>query len=204
MWLRPLSAVWKELPKSDMTGLFLWLTVPLAGFSLVSTKLIWYVYPSTVPLCLLAAVFLEKLLKYKRLPAGCAALVLAAALAGSGHFLWNNYLDNVRGARGNDLQTFISESFSRDGAYAGAAIYLDAYDPFLYGNTKEWEQNNRLLAMLSGDLDCRDGGAEGFLRDQSECLLILSIPFLEDYPKLKDFPVLADNGQYLLIKKTES
>ena len=175
--------------------------MPLCGFSLVSTKLMWYVYPCIVPLCLLAAVFLSAFLQTEKAPAWLLALGLLITGAGTPAFVWNNYADNVRGARSNDLQTFVMEQFDRDGDLTGSAVYLDAYDPFLYVNTDSWEQNMRLLAMLEGDLDCRDGGADVFLRDPEPCLLILSIPFLADHPELAAYEILADNGQYLLIRK---
>ena len=57
----------------------------------------------------------------------------------------------------------------------------------------------QLLAMLSGDFDCQDGGAEAFLEAPEHALLILSIPFLQDHPELEAYTVLADNGQYMLI-----
>ena len=201
LWIRPLRKKDTPLPASDLTGILLWLLVPLCGFSLVSTKLMWYVYPCIVPLCLLAAVFLSAFLQTEKAPAWLLALGLLITGAGTPAFVWNNYADNVRGARSNDLQTFVMEQFYRDGDLTGSAVYLDAYDPFLYVNTDSWEQNMRLLAMLEGDLDCRDGGADVFLRDPEPCLLILSIPFLADHPELAAYEILADNGQYLLIRK---
>ncbi len=193
----------KDMPLSqrDLAGLLLWLLVPLCGFSLVSTKLMWYVYPCIVPLCILAAAFLAYFFSRADAPAG---LLLALALftgAGSVRFVWENYADNVRGARSNDLQTFVIEQFDRDGTLAGATVYLDAYDPFLYANTTEWEQNMRLLALLEGDLNCADGGAQAFLDAEEDSLLILSVPFLADYPELAEYEILADNGQYLLLQK---
>lgn len=199
LYFRPLRRPGTPLPAADLAGFFLWLLVPLLGFSLISTKLMWYVYPCTVPLCLLAAVFLAEFLRAFRIPTGILGVSFLAVLGGSAFFVWNNYLDNVRGAHSNALQTFIMEQFSREDALAGAAVYLDAYDPFLYANTSQWEQNNLLLAMLEGDLQCRDGGAEAFLADEEDCLLILSIPFLEDHPALLEYQILADNGQYLLL-----
>lgn len=201
LWIRPLQKKDTPLPASDLTGILLWLLVPLCGFSLVSTKLMWYVYPCIVPLCLLAAVFLSAFLRAEKVPAWLPALCLLTAGAGTLAFIWNNYEDNVRGARSNALQTFVIEQFGRDDNRTGSAVYLDAYDPFLYANTDGWEQNMRLLAMLEGDLKCRDGGAEAFLKDPDPCLLILSIPFLADHPELEAYGVLADNGQYLLIEK---
>ena len=201
LWIRPLRKKDTPLPASDLTGILLWLLVPLCGFSLVSTKLMWYVYPCIVPLCLLAAVFLSAFLRAEKVPAWLSALCLLTAGAGTLAFIWNNYEDNVRGARSNALQTFVIEQFGRDDNRTGSAVYLDAYDPFLYANTDGWEQNMRLLAMLEGDLKCRDGGAEAFLKDPDPCLLILSIPFLTDHPELEAYEVLADNGQYLLIEK---
>lgn len=199
--IRPLRTKDTPLPAADQTGIFLWLFVPLCGFSLVSTKLMWYVYPCIVPLCLLAAVFLSEFLRSRKVPAWLLTLCLLIAGTGTLCFIWNNYSDNVRGARSNDLQTFVMEQFDRDGALAGSVIYLDAYDPFLYANTDGWQQNMRLLALMEGNLDCRDGGAKAFLEDDEDSLLILSIPFLQDYPELTEYQILADNGQYLLLGK---
>lgn len=201
LWFRPLRPKDTPLPKQDLLGILLWFAVPLLGFSLVSTKLMWYVYPCIVPLCLLSAVFLTKYLEAPKLPAGIllVSLLLCGGLLFK--FVWSNYSDNVRGAHSNDLQTFVIEQFSREDERTGSTVYLDAYDPFLYANTTNWEQNMRLLAMMEGALDCRDGGAKSFLSDDGDCLLILSIPFLENYPELDEYEILADNGQYLLIQK---
>ena len=198
---RPLRKEGTPLPRTDQTGILLWFFVPLFAFSLVSTKLMWYVYPCTVPLCLLAAVFLSEFLKTEKAPTWLRSLCLLTVGAGTLLFLWNNYEDNVRGAHSNALQTFVMEQFDQDGDRTGSAVYLDAYDPFLYANTDNWEQNMRLLALMEGHLDCRDGGTDAFLQDSEECLLILSVPFLQDHPELETYEVLADNGQYLLIRK---
>lgn len=201
LWFRPLRPKDTPLPNQDLLGILLWFGVPLLGFSLVSTKLMWYVYPCIVPLCLLAAVFTARYLEADRLP---SLILLGSVLAFgvlSSNFIWNNYSDNIRGAHSNDLQTFVIEQFSREDDLTGSVIYLDAYDPFLYTNTTKWEQNMRLLAMMEGDLNCQDGGAESFLAHESDALLILSIPFWENYPELSKHTILADNGQYLLIQK---
>lgn len=201
LWIRPLRTENKPMPKQDQLGLFLWFFVPLLGFSLVSTKLLWYVYPCIIPLILLSSIFLAEFLKNPKLGGIFCWLSSFVILYAGGTFLWNNYLDNVRGAKSNDLQTFLIEQCSRDGEYTGSRIYLDAYDPFLYANTTNWEQNNLLLAMLEGDMDCQNGGAAAFLEEDTSSLLILSIPFLENYPELQTYEILADNGQYLLIAK---
>lgn len=204
LFLRPLRRDGAPMPRTDQTGILLWLFIPLLGFSLVSTKLMWYVYPCLIPLCLLAAIFLSEFLKNPKLPAELLLLCLILTGAGTLYFIRDNYSDNVRGARSNDLQTFVMEQFSRADERTGSPVYLDAYDPFLYANTDKWEQNMRLLAMLEGDLECRDGGAEAFLSDSDEhALLILSVPFFADYPELTDtkYEILADNGQYVLIQK---
>lgn len=199
--IRPLRKADTPLPSMDLTGLLLWLLVPLVLFSLVSTKLMWYVYPCIVPLCLLSAVFLSALFRTEKIPAVLLLLLLLITGTGTLTFIKNNYMDNIRGACSNNLQTFVMEQFDRTGSLTASVVYLDAYDPFLYANTDEWQQNMRLLAMMEGDLDCRDGGAAAFLQEEEPCLLILSIPFLNDYPELTNYEILADNGQYLLIQK---
>ena len=201
LWIRPFRGKDHPLSGTDLTGLLLWLLIPMLGFSAVSTKLIWYVYPSTVPLCLLAAIFLDAFFRNEKLPGWLFCLTLFFTAAGTGYFVWNNYSDNVRGARSNSLQTFVMEQFDRNGLHTGATVYLDAYDPFLYANTTKWEQNMQLIGMMEGDLTCQDGGVEGFLAGSDDALLILSVPFLADYPELENCPILADNGQYLLMSK---
>ena len=191
----------ERFSNTDLTGLLLWFLVPFLGFSAVSTKLMWYVYPCIVPLFLLAAIFLGAFLQNKKLPWFILCLGLCVAAVGTGWFIRNNYMDNVRGARNNDLQTFVMEQFDRNGLHTGSTVYLDAYDPFLYANTTKWEQNMQLLGMMEGDLTCQDGGTEGFLADSDDALLILSVPFLADHPELKNCQILADNGQYLLLEK---
>lgn len=200
LWIRPFEAD-QMMVQADRTGILLWFFVPLLGFSLVSTKLMWYVYPCTVPLCLLAGIFLSRFLRSSSLRPGLSLLCLMLTGVSALSFTWRNYADNVRGARSNDLQTFVQEQFTREDALTGSVIYLDAYDPFLYANTTSWEQNMRLLAMMEGDLDCQDGGAKAFLKEENDCLLILSIPFLQDYPQLSSCTILADNGQYLLLHR---
>ena len=79
----------------------------------MSTKLMWYVYPCIVPLCLLAAIFLGAFLQNQKLPWFILCLGLCVAAVGTGWFIRNNYMDNVRGARNNDLQTFVMEQFDR-------------------------------------------------------------------------------------------
>jgi len=201
LWIRPLRKPGKPLPKTDQLGIFLWLFLPLCAFSLVSTKLMWYVYPCIIPLCLAAAVFLAEFLKSPKLPSWISIALSLAILYGSFQFVLENYLDNIRGVHGNILQAFIMEEFDRDSTLAGSVVYLDAYDPFLYSNTKNWGQNNLLLTVLEGDLNCQDGGAEAFLQSKKGSLLIISIPFLVDYPELRSYTILADNGHYFLIQK---
>lgn len=199
--LRPLRASDTPMPLDDQSGILLWLFIPLLLFSLVSTKLMWYVYPCIIPLCLLAAIFLSYFFTSVKAPALLSLLCLLTISTITLSFTYQNYLDNVRGARSNDLQTFVIEQFDRQDEKSGLTIYLDAYDPFLYANTTTWEQNMRLLAMMEGNLDCQDGGTEAFLSNHNSCLLILSIPFLQDHPTLSNYQILADNGQYLLIQK---
>lgn len=201
LWIRPFRPDGYPLCHTDLIGLLLWFFIPFLGFSFVSTKLIWYVYPCIVPLCLLAAIFLGAFLSSPKMPRTVSFLVLITALAGSGWFVWNNYLDNVRGDKSNHLQTFVMEQFDRDGMHTGSTVYLDAYDPFLYENTTAWAQNMLLLGLMEGDLTCKDGGISAFVADPDADLLILSVPFLAEHPELSDCSILADNGEYLLLEK---
>lgn len=57
----------------------------------------------------------------------------------------------------------------------------------------------QLLAMLSGDFDCQDGGAEAFLEAPEHATSDPVHSIFNDHPELEAYTVLADNGQYMLI-----
>ena len=178
------------LPKG--TALYLiWGIVPLVLFFFVKTKLLWYIYPANVALIALGAVCFEELLKSTK--AKVFHRILCAALIGTMLF---GIVGNIRliqkSTNQDSLQVFINQSFDRSSDYAGRDCYIDAGD---------WSQDHVLTAELAGDLNCKDGGIEGF-RQQVGALLIVTDRTAFDLAQHPDWEVLAQDKQHLLITQT--
>lgn len=222
---------WDRRGLEEGFGYLLWFLVPFLGFSLIGTKLIWYCYPCTVPLMLGAAVILGGFLRLPlrsrehcevpesralseiqeggkpfkgALLSGAASIGFWAAAAGTifltVFYMRNAYLHVIREAHGDPFQLFLQESVERDSAYAGkkAYVYVPGEDPEDIGS---WDQNMLLLAELSGDFRCADGGVEGFLEERSAVLYISreNYGYYED--ALAGAEILYENGAYLLLEK---
>lgn len=221
----------RKVRNSEITeqcgGILLWFLLPVLGFSFIGTKLIWYCYPSTVPLALGAAMVLGRLIRLPlaesqsaaleadessgqpvkscgkrsgvRTFVGITAALLSAALTGV--YMKNAYFHVIRGAHGDPFQLFIRESVSRDAPYAGekAYLYVPGEDPEQIG---EWDQNMLFLAEISGDFHCEDGGIEGFLEEKAPAVLYVDRADYESYAgELADAEVLHENAGYLLLSR---
>lgn len=244
-------------------GIALWFLIPFLGFSAVSTKLIWYCYPCTVPLFLASALLMgwvlrlpmtegwkpgsaaeqdretsasafaadaaagadecgnrvvygaaagtdkeptrEKLTEgsdWKReLQAVLCALAALGCIALVAVYMRTTYLDVIRGAKGNAFQLFIQESISRDSEEAGrtAYIWVTGEDPEDMG---DWDQNVLLLAELSGDFHCTDGGMEAFLESSDSVLYTERLYYEENQETLEaaGAEILYENAGYLLLR----
>lgn len=206
----------------DAAGYLLWFFVPFLGFSLIRTKLIWYCYPCIVPLFLVAAIFLGKLL---RMPPGQERISSEeeksgavgqkkwqSELLGAGHWLLAiacvflvafymrfTYFEVIRGAHGDGFQLFVQESIERDSSYAGRKAYVcvPTENPEQIGT---WDQNMLFVAEISGDFHCVDGGVEGFLAEEEPAVLYLDAERYREYAEvLMHKEVLYEKEGYLLI-----
>lgn len=201
----------------DSAGYLLWFFVPFLGFSLVRSKLIWYCYPCIIPLFLVTAVSLGKLLRLpiegmkegKRIRwkqeifGGCMWLVAAGCIFLTAYYMRNTYLTVIRGAKGDGFQMFLQESVDRKDSYAGRKAYImtDTENPEHIGS---WDQNMLFLAEISGDFRCMDGGIEAFLKEDKEAVLYLNQGRYTEYAeKLKGIEILygSPTEEYLLLGK---
>ncbi len=187
-------------------GFLLWFFIPFLGFSVISTKLIWYCYPAIIPILLLAAIFIGKVLELPVSSKGngnlTAMLSIAAAAGGiilTAYFMKESYFHTIREIHGDGFQLFIQESIERDSEYAGkkAYIYVPGEDPEEIGN---WDQNVLFLAEISGNFHCIDGGLDGFLSEEEPAVLYLTTgQYSEFKEQLTDKLVLYENAHYILL-----
>ncbi len=211
LWLWKKKA-WTRTGIEDAVGYLLWFFVPFLGFSLIETKLIWYCYPCIVPLFLVAAIFLGKLLR-SDLRFGLTWLVAAGSIFLVAFFMKNTYFEVIRDAHGDGFQLFMQESVERDSDYAGRRAYVEVptEDPEEIGT---WDQNMLFVAEISGNFRCMDGGWKGFLEEKKPAVLYLTKgqykEFLEADARAeeqdtdieqRDVKVLYENEGYVLLGK---
>ncbi|MGN0334353.1 MAG: ArnT family glycosyltransferase [Lachnospiraceae bacterium] len=195
----------KALSKENMqeiTGYALWLVLPFVFFSAVSTKLIWYGYPILIPLSMIAAIFCGRFLT-EELSGDRTIAILVKTVAAGGLLclvivhMRSTYLDAVREIHGDELQSFISESVSRDSSYAGTEAYIDAPQEMEDGTV--WNQHVLFMAEISGDFRCEDGGTAEFLKADDAVLYITKERYAQKEAILAECEILFEKGSYILL-----
>ncbi|WP_099467050.1 ArnT family glycosyltransferase [Konateibacter massiliensis] len=178
-------------------GYVLWFFIPFVAFSLTKTKLVWYVYPTLIPLAMVGGIYTAKLLGSKEVlyKARWTLLVVAA------FFLikyTNLNVSAIQSVSGDTFQDFIAESVSQDSAYASSNAYL-----FLNGGEEplsEWSQDQLFLGEISGDYRCMSGGIDGFLAEENEGVLYISADYYEQFKEeLTSYTILSQTGDYYLL-----
>lgn len=189
----------KEFTKKIL-GYLLWFFIPFLAFSLTKTKLIWYVYPTLVPLVMVAGIYTSKLLESDQIlyKVKWVLLVIVSILLIK-YSLIN--ITAVRTVSGAPFQSFISQSVDRDSSYASSNAYIFTF------NEKEpissWSQDDLFVGEINGDYRCIDGGMSAFLADTNNSVLYISTEYYELYKdkELKACNVLYKTDTYLLLVK---
>ena len=177
------------------TGYLLWLFVPLAAFSVVSTKLNWYNYPILVPLCMLAAIAIGKYLEAS--DGKWQKVVIAVTFIAVGIYGYRTFDAAILSIHGDALQTFIAESVDREDEIAGANAYIQVHQEMEDGSV--WNQNNNFIAEIKGDFKCKPHGVSGYLDCAEKKVIYIS---REDYTNMKDMltgEILYETEQYLML-----
>ena len=179
------------------TGYLLWLFVPLAAFSVVSTKLNWYNYPILVPLCMLAAIAIGKFLENETEGLKWKKIVLAVTMITVGIYGYRTFDAAILSIHGDALQTFIAESVDREDEIAGANAYIQVRQEMEDGSV--WNQNNNFIAEIEGNFKCKPHGVSGYLDCAEKKVIYIS---REDYTNMKDMltgEILYETEQYLML-----
>ena len=176
-------------------GYLLWLFVPLAAFSAVSTKLNWYNYPILIPLCMLAAIVIARYMETsdgKR-----QKIVLAVILIAVGIYGYRTFDAAILSIHGDALQIFIAESVDREDELAGANAYIQVRQEMEDGSV--WNQNNNFIAEIEGDFKCKPHGVSGYLDCTEKKVIYIS---REDYVNMQDMltgEILHETDDYLML-----
>lgn len=187
----------KQLEKDQTIGYLLWFLVPLLAFSAVSTKLDWYNYPILVPLCMMAAAILGKLMEHTELRQSVKKVLLSTVLIAAVAYGYRTLDAAVLSVHGDSLQTFLAESVDRADPYAGANAFIQVRQEMEDGSV--WNANNLFVAEIEGDYRCKPYGVSGYLDCPEKKVLYIS---REDYENMKEMltgTILYETEEYLLM-----
>ena len=187
----------KKESMKPYAGYLLWLFVPLAAFSLVSTKLNWYNYPILVPLCMLAAIAIGNTLECEKINLKWKRFLLTVTLLAVGFYGYRTFDEAIISIHGDALQTFIAESVEREDEISGANAYIQVRQEMEDGSV--WNQNNIFIAEIEGDFRCKPHGVSGYLDCPEKKVIYIS---REDYNNMKDIltgEILFESEEYLML-----
>ncbi len=180
------------------------LLVPIALYMVVQARMEWYYYPcyifGNVAAALLAADILRRL-KRKWMRTIWLSGYAAACFIVFFHIARIIYVSDISGDPLVILQDCIqSEKEDWGTTYCGKTAYIqNEYNS--YRGQDQWQCDAVFYAETIMDWQCRDGGVEGFLSDESTDphVLILSESLWDQYSGvLTGHVILQDNG-YLIL-----
>lgn len=145
---------WKN--KTAYIGWLLWAVVPLLAFSAVSNKLLWYVYPSLVPVLLAAGIGAARLIKEKRILPFFRVMV-AVATAVILVFYVHGIVETINRQGTNDFQMLVRQ-VAEDDTYDGCQVFVE-YALNEDGTVQSvWNQQDVFVAEAYGDYECMQNG----------------------------------------------
>ena len=183
-------------------GLALWVLVPVLVFSLSHTYYYWYVYPVFPGLCLSASILVQRcrnVCRGKKQLALFACVFFLPALAAL-------HYDRITVSGLGDLepsgfQLDLQAAMENRPDLHGMEIYVEKSDNE-YKESFYWEQAGLLMAELSGELKCEEGGVEAFLETPGSALLIVDPAFYEKYEAQLSGLETAYRNEYIVLVKT--
>lgn len=142
-------------------GYGLWILIPYIAFSSITNKLVWYMYPVTIPLLMCAGVIMGRLLKEKKISL-VVKLGLLIALFSLGGFYGNKELQTIKSQGPNEFQQFVTQIAQTYGDMTDRAFLALASSEQPEQLQSTWAQQDVYLAEIYGDWYCDDSGVEGF------------------------------------------
>ncbi len=159
LFLYSKSFAWKNREK--YIGWMLWVVIPFVAFSLVTNKLLWYMYPVLIPLLLAAGIVTARILKNRQvLP------ILRGVFAGAVVFVLlyftGSVYDTIEAQGPNEFQELVKEVAAQK-EYNGCEAFVDYGLDEDGGIQSSWSQQDVFVAQAYGDFQCVENGYMGVM-----------------------------------------
>jgi 4-amino-4-deoxy-L-arabinose transferase-like glycosyltransferase len=204
---------------STVWGLLLWFAVPFLLFSLASTKLVWYIYPTVIALFALGGIEAARIVHTIRARTGMRrllpALALATACGVAALGLYQTYrivvYDELPANWGfsledrsyqEALQGVLKDSFESGDLAQGMDLYYeDASSSSLERGqtTKGLAQGTLTIAELYGDVTAEQSGISGFLGDDGAMIILPTDYYDEVGDELTDATEVVEGAGYVIL-----
>jgi len=189
----------RRKPSQNAVTLAIWFVLPLMLYSLMSTKLQWYIYPVCVPLCIFCGAMTVKAVKSINIvPIIKTMLVCFFAYSVCSYTVY--FAGRIQNPNRDQLQNFITENVKKE---SGLAAFIEVFYP---ENLTEdnWSQSALFLAEIYGDYNCFIGGIEGFKDCQKNAVLITEKDrYISETGDsiFSDYTLVASDEIYVMLKK---
>lgn len=144
-------------------GYVLWFFIPLLAFSVVRTKLLWYMYPVFIPLFMAAGILAGRLIKEKNIVSSMRVVMALVIICGIAYFSKDVYVqitDKIQNQQSAiEFQLLVKETAGDTVASTNAYVLHDK-------ENATWNQQDVFIAEAYGDLYCVNvEGGEGVFVD---------------------------------------
>jgi 4-amino-4-deoxy-L-arabinose transferase-like glycosyltransferase len=153
--------------RNAIVGCALWLLLPLFTYGIANVKYIWYGYSALFALPALTCVMVFAAMQvhsYRKVLIPCLAIGLAAFAVCMGV----NLQTVASFKTGHTVQDFIREDLDRT-VDEGTHTYIQ----FSTEPSTVWMQGDMLVALFAGDVQCIDGGVQGYLEDEESAIVYI-------------------------------
>lgn len=182
-----------EVERTDLLLFALWIMVPFVFFSIASTKYMWYIIPTMIPLVIVCGVVCGKAWVHTssavaRVLAVCLAIVTAITLVCNVH-------DTIITALSGPIppvQQFLRGPVAAD-ARGRTAYILDETED------SDWQQNDVYVGEAYADLHCMDGGLAAFVQDPNAVAIVSERVYPKQDVSANGLRILAQKDGYFLL-----
>lgn len=199
------SHVLKKENYTKIIGYVLWFLVPMLAFSAIKTKLVWYAYPSMIPILMCAGIILAKIIQSKKIHLLARGMVAVLSIVIVLHY-GNQIFEKIDQQKGNEFQMFLMEAANDNPIPLGSVyLYLPGDDILdLKGYQVNWSKQDRFICEAYGDYNPKDGGLEAITFQEQYVYMVVDARLLEQSPSfITNYEVLFEKTyekKYLLIK----
>lgn len=155
-----------------LTGVVLWLLVPIAVFTIARVQFSWYIFSVYAAMPVLMAVCARAVsdsgISRRWVFAGIGVTIVVLLITIYPSFMRIVNMDDI-----SDYQEIITDTLDRD--YDSETHMYIQYNEQKNGDPiVEWMPAHMLAALYAGDVVCLDGGAEAYYEDEEPAILLIA------------------------------